>query len=159
MDPFLTGLMAITGAQNPQMFGQVMQGLGLSPSSFMTQFNGLNAADPLGGFITGSAMQQQTAPATTTGWDATVTPVGAAAPMQMNPLQQMLSGLQGVKAPQATPPIMSGGVSGSQKAPEVNVGARGGGSAVNDAILRLIMGGTARQNPLTVPSLGGMIRG
>src|SRR5690606_12477986 len=133
MDPFTMGLLAISGAQNPGAFAQTMAQLGITPEGFMSQFNGLPSGDSLGGFITGSALQPATAaPATTTGWEATVTPTAGAAPMGAaapNPL----SLLQGVKTPEAPKPLMNAGVSGAQKAPEAKV-SQGQGSAA-DAIL------------------------
>jgi hypothetical protein len=65
-----------------------------------------------------------------------------------------MEALKGVKAPQQDKPVFSGGVSGSQGAPTVKVGAGMSGGA--DTILRaLLSGGGAQQ----VPSLGMLLKG
>lgn len=70
--------------------------------------------------------------------------------------QQLSSLLSGVKAPSGAPePIMSGGVSGSQKAPEMQMGA-GAGSGMD--WLRSLLGGL--QTGLgRSPTLGALIGG
>lgn len=155
MNPFMMGLLSMTGATDPAKFAETMAAAGISPSmlggagSGMSQFGGLQPQDPLGGFITGDALQS--APATTEGWDATVTPTPApSAPVPANPMS-MLSGLQGVKTPQAPQPIMSGSVGG--RAPEMQ---KVGNSALQAAIMSMIAGGGAQ--PQVGPGLGQLIQ-
>lgn len=70
-----------------------------------------------------------------------------------NPIASLGQVLQGVQRPQAQAPLMSGGVSGSQKAPEAAI--RGGQSGAQlQALLAMLQG---RQQPLTVPTLGQLI--
>lgn len=156
MNPFLMGLMSMTGAMNPEMFSQAMAAQGIAPGAMPNQFMGLQAQDPLGGYLTGTGMDM--AQPTVAGWEASVNPTaapGTGAPpgAQMPFLGSML---QGVKTPTAPTPIMSGGVAGSQKAPDMNV--RTGQGALSAEIMKLISG-AGNQNPLRVPALGSLIQG
>lgn len=166
MNPFMMGLLSMTGAQNPEMFSSAMANLGFSPDSMgqgqsgMSNFMGYPQGDPLGGFITGMG-QPQAAPAapqpTVAGWEATVNPADQSGGAQPPAPGNMLAGLGGAKMPQAPQPIMSGGVAGGgQPAPGMKVQA--GNGALANAIMQLISG-AGNQDPLRVPALGTMIRG
>jgi hypothetical protein len=155
MNPFLMGLMSMTGAMNPEMFSQAMAAQGVAPGAMPNQFMGMQPQDPLGGYLTGSAgmMEPQ---ATTAGWEATVNPTAQAGAPPGAQMPFLGSMLQGVKTPTAPTPIMSGGVAGSQKAPDPQL--RMGQGALGAEIMKLISGG-GNQNPLRVPALGSLIQG
>ena len=93
-------------------------------------------------------------------WGANVSvsgPPAAAAAPAANPLAK-LAAFQGMKAPEAVKPIMSGGVTGGVKPPEVQVGgaAKAGAPAIQ-ALMAALLGGGG--NPLRVPALGDFLRG
>ncbi len=72
-------------------------------------------------------------------------------PQQANPL----SALAGVKPPAPIQPIMSGGVAGGVKAPEVSSATKVGSPAL-DALMMALLG----RNPTPqVPTLGDYIKG
>ena len=71
-----------------------------------------------------------------------------------NPLQA-LAGMQGVTAPKPITPIMSGGVAGGVKPPEVNA-KMGSGSPAIAALMQALL---ERKSAPAVPSLGAMVRG
>lgn len=83
----------------------------------------------------------------------------AAAPAAGGPdlFKLALAGNQGVKAPAPVTPIMSGGVTGGVKAPEMN------GKASNNAVAALMsqLGGSQSMNadPLRVPTLAALMQG
>lgn len=151
MNPFDMGLMAL----NPELFATAMASQGISPNAISNPLTppGINQADPLAAFFTGS-MGGPAAPTV-----AAITPPNAT-PGAPNPGGQqpsLLSALAGVKAPQPTAPIFNGGVSGSQKAPEATAGVKN--SATNQALLALLQnagGGTA---PMAVPDLASLLKG
>jgi hypothetical protein len=158
MNPFMMGLLGMTGASNPDLFSSFMAATGVSPDgmsmdSGMQAFPGMTPQDPLGGYITGSAL----APGSEA--DAMADPSGGMMKLGGPAIQQLLgagAGLGGVKTPGPTTPIMNAGVSGSQKAPEMSV--KQGDGALASAIMRLISGG-GTQDPLRVPALGSLIQG
>ena len=71
-----------------------------------------------------------------------------------NPLQA-LAGMQGAVAPKPITPIMSGGVAGGVKPPEVNA-KMGSGSPAIAALMQALL---ERKSAPAVPSLGAMVRG
>lgn len=83
---------------------------------------------------------------------AAVAPGAAPQAAGFNP-QAIGQMLQGVQRPAPVAPLMSGGVSGAQKAPEMGVHA-GQQSAMMTALMKLLQG---RQNPMVAPSLGALI--
>jgi hypothetical protein len=88
-------------------------------------------------------------PATTAGWEATVTPAAQSAGMGFNPMA-MMKGFQG---PQQAAPIMSGGVGGSAPQPQI---AGLNSNPLMQAIMSMIGGGGAAGR---VPGLGQILRG
>lgn len=68
-----------------------------------------------------------------------------------------LAGNQGLKAPEPVKPIMTGGVTGGVKAPEM--GVKGGSTAVQMLLSQL--GGSQAMNPdpLRVPTLAALMQG
>ena len=100
----------------------------------------------------------------TAGFMPTAGPAPAAAPAapaqaggQSDLFKLALAGNQGVKAPAPVTPVMTGGVTGGVKAPEVS------GKASNGAIAALLsqLGGSQSMNadPLRVPTLAALMQG
>jgi hypothetical protein len=92
------------------------------------------------------------------GWDTQVAPAGPAGQPSLGGLMQGMQ-LAGKSAPGSADqkPIMSGGISSAQRAPEPQKQSGGTSAQSMDMILKLLMGGG--QNPLRVPALGQMMRG
>lgn len=159
MDPIQMGLMSLFGSQNPEQFAQLMSTMGIKPEELMAA-TGSGAGDPLGAAIGGApaSFAAPTLPAPAMPGATPAVIGGAGAAPAANPSSALLSGLQGVKAPVTSPPIMTGG-SGGPKTPDVNVGAHGGGSVLANAIMSLIAGGGSQPNPLRVPALGSLLGG
>ena len=66
------------------------------------------------------------------------------------------AGLQGIKAPAAIQPIMSGGVAGGVKPPELTAKMGQGSPAIQSLMAALLSG---RGGEMPVPTLGSYIRG
>lgn len=62
-----------------------------------------------------------------------------------------------VRAPTPTAPIMSGGVAGAQKAPDMKL--QNAGPSPAQSLMAAMLGGGQNQNPLRVPQLGALLRG
>lgn len=80
------------------------------------------------------------------------------APAAITPTQQQalsLAALQGVKAPAPVQPIMTGGVTGGVKPPEVQMKVGGAQAPAIQALQAALMGGG--KDPLRVPTLGSLI--
>lgn len=69
-----------------------------------------------------------------------------------------LAANQGVKTPEPVKPIMSGGVAGGVKAPEMGGKVQANAPAVQ-ALMAALTGQGATSDPLRVPSLGALMRG
>jgi hypothetical protein len=153
-NPFMESMLAAVAAQNPGVVANAAASAGIPPPP-------VSGSDPmgdpmgtLGNFITPSAGTGQ---APTTGWDATVVPNTGMDPMQR--ATDPLAGLAGFKAPGVdTKPIMSGGVSGAQKAPDGATPQNGLQSAqlLQQMIMQMIQG---QQGNAGVGTLGTYIGG
>jgi len=173
MDPFMLGLMSLTGANNPDAFANAMAQAGIRPDGQGMPGGAMAAGGGLAQFL--SPYANPNAPAGTAGL-ITPTPMGpeqAGMPGTQsglkdgletynNPMkfmgQGMMGPLQGVKTPEPLRPIVNAGVSGSQKAPEVSIGGQRGTGA-NAAILQALLGGGQQSDPLRVPALGSLLKG
>lgn len=148
MDPWLTGLAAIFGAQNPENAGTLLDQAGITPPPMGAGEN------TLGGFVTGNGGVMQPTQAPQIGpWDTTVNPAQPGA--QPNPLMG-LAGLQGVKAPAPITPVMTGGVAGGVKPPAVNENIAKMGNPAIQALMQALL---SRGQAPAVPSLGALVRG
>lgn len=143
MDPMFLMWMA----QNPEM-GGLLDAAGIPP--------------PGGGAGFGGVMPGAQAP--TTGWEATVNPAGPVGQVQgLDQAQKMammakMAGMQGMKAPAPIQPIMSGGVTGGVKPPEVGGGKIAAAAPAIQALLQAAIGGGGGQlDPLRVPQLGALM--
>lgn len=147
-DPMSFGFLAQALAQNPDLAGILdQQGIpapGAGGVSFPTTSGlganlmpGVGTTDPNGAAMPGGAP-------------------GAAPAAPGGDLMSQLNSLKGIKAPEPVKPIMSAGVSGAQKAPEVKVA--GAPSMAIQALLAQAMG-QGRPDPLRVPGLGPLLRG
>lgn len=156
-DPMQMGLMTLAGAQNPDMFAQLMSSLGVSPSQVPGTMLAAPQAPQLGGLLGGlSGIAQNLPGAQAGGYPTPMSPEQAGmkggAPAAA-PGQDMMAALGKVKAPEQVRPVFSGGVSGSQNAPNAQVGA--GMSSGSEAILQALLGGQSSN----VPSLGMLLKG
>ena len=125
--------------------------MGFMPPQAMPQAPQLSLGDIIAGAPGVNALAQAS-PTTLGAAGMPGMPGGPMAP-GANPMASLGQVLQGVQRPQAQAPLMSGGVSGSQKAPEAAI--RGGQSGAQlQALLAMLQG---RQQPLTVPTLGQLI--
>ena len=138
-DPFKQALLSMFAANNPDLVAKIAAAHGIAPPN-PTAPSTVNPA-------VGAFMQPQAAPADV-GNPAAATPAasGAANPWSM---------LQGFKGPQTPAPIFSGGVSGAQKAPDVNVA---GQNASSQALMQLVQSllGTGQPPPVGVRPVGGL---
>lgn len=88
-------------------------------------------------------------------------PAAAAAPQNGGDLATMklaLAANQGVKAPEAIKPLMTGGVTGGVKVPEMKMEG-GAGTQALQALLAALGPGSAGKDPLRVPTLGAIMGG
>ncbi len=171
-DPFTTGLLAVTAAQNPAVaadalsliggeggagmpgFLGVGQGLGqfLGGAGGASGFGGIQPGIgglPGGGLNLGQGLQQFLP-----GAGAQV--AGAGGELQGNQASQSpLAGLQGFKGPEPVKPEFAGGIRGAQQAPQPQLGG------LNPApILQMLQGLLAQgQGAGAVPNLGALLRG
>lgn len=173
LDPFSWFLSLFAGA-NPDKAGPLLDAAGVPPpGKFQGRLNvggpDLNALlAPQGSGTAGATepdVPPQAMPAAPgidpASWaqNVSVTPAPAApAAAPNNDLMKTLAGLQGVKAPEPIKPIMSGGVTGGVKPPEVQVGAasKAGAPAIAQ-LLAAMRPGVA--NPLRVPALVDLLKG
>lgn len=143
MDPTLLGLLAFTGAQNPETFSSAMAMTGLPPPTGGPQDFYPRLADSI-------------APQPANPWQTTVTPDGAAAGgpavggAPQNPLAKALSPFAGVAKPNIPQPEMRAGVTNAQSAPK----ATAVGSSHEGQLLQLLLQGQAPRLP---PTLGALI--
>ncbi len=87
-------------------------------------------------------------------WETAVNPAPPAAGAQ-NPAMA-LAALQGMQAPKPITPIMTGGVTGGVKPPEVNAAGLKQGSPAITALMQALL---QHQAGPTVPNLGALVRG
>lgn len=158
-DPFQMGLMTLAGAQNPDMFANLMAAQGISPSMLPGTVVNAPQAPELGGLLGGLSKMAGFLPGAIPPGprgDGLPTPMPppAAAPGTGAPGMDMISALGKVKAPEQAKPVFSGGVSGSQNAPGMAVGK--GMSSGSEAILQALLGGGRGAG---VPSLGMLLKG
>ena len=142
MDPWLQGLAALFGAQNPGA-GPLLDQAGIPPPMGLGG-PGTGQDQGIGNWITTVNPEPQTVPGANAG--------------QPNQAQLMqLAAMQGVKPPAPITPIMNGGVTGGVKPPEVQSAAlaKQGSPAVN-ALMQALL---TRSAPSSVPSLGALIHG
>lgn len=153
MNAFDMGSLPMMAFSNPELFSSAMASMGVSPGGMMAQNGlvppGMDQMDPLAGFMTPSLSAQGGGPVS----PAMVAPGGAPAAAAGPDIMQMLGQ---VKTPAPVAPIMSAGVSGSQKAPEMQVGQQN--SAIQQAVMKLLMNPAASGAP-QVPGLAGLMRG
>ena len=140
MDPWLTGLAAIFGAQNPSA-GAALDMSGIPPP---VGLGGPQPDEGLGNWITTVNPEPQTVP-------------GADAAKPNNAQLMQLAAMQGVKAPAPVTPIMSGGVAGGVKPPQVNENIAKQGNPAITALMQALLAG--RGGAPAVPSLGALVRG
>lgn len=133
MDPWLTGLMSIFGASNPETAGPMLDQAGLP----LPMGLGGPQQQDLGSMIDPTA-----------GTTGATTPAAATQPNSA----MALAAMQGIKAPAPIQPIMNGGVTGGVKAPDVT--AMKGGSPSINALMQALL-----QRGQPVQDLGQMIRG
>lgn len=146
-NPFTASLLAQIAGTNPELISSAAASAGISPPNML---NGVdNNASPLGYYMTPSVADPSMMPG--------AAPAGGADP------QKIMQALQGFKGPGPVKPIMDGGVSGSQKAPDANMNAQSAGSQQIAQLLQTLMqaggpgpaGGPVRQTP----NLGALIGG
>lgn len=141
-NPFSAGLLALAAAQNPSLISNAAAQAGIPPPP-TGQPPGVS--DSIAPFLTPSAL----APDAAAAGGALPAAGGQAAP---NPF----AGLAGFKGPQQQKPIMSAGVSGSQKVPEQSAALASGSSNALQSLLTQILG-TGGSAP--VRGLGSYIGG
>lgn len=160
-NPMLEGLLASVAAQNPEVVANAAAAANIPPPSMDGGM--APGVAPVGSFIQPQGVvvpgAENVAAAGGQGnigpWATTVTPNAVPDGMQDN--RDPLAGLAGFKAPQVdNKPIMSAGVSGAQKAPEVTAGAS---SQQSQALQQLLMQMMQRQPALGVGPLGSFIGG
>jgi hypothetical protein len=157
-NPMLEGLLAAVAAQNPEVVSSAAAAAGIPPP---TSAPGMGAdMGSIGAFLQPmdpAAMQANPGAAAIGPWSTEVNPAaGGAIPNGMGGNQNLWQGLGGFKAPQAEKPIMSGGVSGAQKAPDGPSAA--GGLQANQMMQQLMQQLLQRQQAPVMP-LGQMIGG
>lgn len=143
MDPTLLGLLAFTGAQNPETFSSAMAMTGMPP--------------PTGGpadYYPRLAESIAPQTATPTPWQTTVIPTDASpssAAGQTPQLAKALSPFAGVAKPNIPQPEMKAGVAGAQTAPK----ATAPGPSHEGQLLQMLLQGAAPRTPLTLGALLG----
>lgn len=160
-DPMQMGLLGLMGAQNPDMFAQLMSAQGISPTQVPGTMLNAPQAPQLGGLLSGLSGLAQNLPGAQPqgGLPTPMSPEQAAAAQGGAPAAapgvDMMAALGKVKAPEQVRPVFSGGVSGSQGAPQAR--AAGGLSQGSEAILAALLGGG--RGAADIPSLGSLLRG
>ena len=128
-DPFTTGLLAVTAANNPTVAADALSLIG-GDSGMALPFGGASLGQFLGGFgqdPTGGLIPQQGGVAGGIGLPQGALGFGGpsflggpqGAPGQQQG-QSPLAGLQGFKGPEAVKPELAGGIRGAQGAPQQN---------------------------------------
>jgi hypothetical protein len=165
VDPFTMGLLSMFAGSNPEQAAPLLTQMGVPvPKMPESLDQGLGAPTQPGlpqpaAQIPGSTMGSSMAPAApgelpwAPGGGAGQAP-GRGAPGQA-PGQSPLSALAGVKAPAPLQPVMSGGVAGGVKPPDVTAATKVGSPAI-DALMAALLGGGGGPR---VPTLGEYIRG
>jgi len=134
IDPFTMGIISMLAGSNPEQAGPLLDSMGL-PVPKLPSAGGIPVTPAA------AAAEPQVAGA-----------LQEVAP-QANPLVGIGAKLQGVKAPNPVAPVMSGGVAGGVKPPEVT--AMKAGSPAIQALMQALL---ARSAGPAVPGLGELIR-
>ncbi len=122
-NPFDTGLLAVTAANNPSVAADALSLIGgdldmANGAGFLSGLQNLPGVGPgagLGQFLQGPGQAGGGLPP---GSNFGIPPIGGA-PGQ-NPIAQGLGALQGFKGPEAVKPELAGGIRGAQGAPQAN---------------------------------------
>jgi hypothetical protein len=147
VDPFTMGLLSMFAGSNPEQAAPLLTQMGVPvPKMPESLDQGLGA--PVQPTLPQTAPAQPTAPLPT---PLAVGGQGTMAQGQQSPL----SALAGVKAPAPLQPVMSGGVAGGVKPPDVTAATKVGSPAI-DALMAALLGGGGGPR---VPTLGEYIRG
>jgi hypothetical protein len=154
MNPFTMGPLAMSAWSNPDLFATAMAAQGVAPNQVLNPNVPLSMdqMDPMAAFLTPSANTGSPAAAAPVADPAVASPLAGLAPNALASLGQ----LGKVVAPQASPaPLMNAGVSGSQKAPEVQVSAP---NNMQNAIMKMILNARG-SGGAGVPGLPGLMKG
>ena len=151
VDPFTMGLLSMFAGTNPEQAAPLLDSMGVPvpqlPTGATMDMTGVQQPGFSG--VPGASL----APGMSLGLPAGSSTVGqtqqAPGMAQKNPL----GALAGVKAPTPVQPIMSGGVSGGVRAPEVQKMQMG--SPAIDALMQALL---QRSAGPAVPTLGEMVR-
>jgi len=135
IDPFTMGILSMFAGSNPEQAGPLLDSMGLPVPKL----------PPAGGTLVMPAAAAAAEPQVAGALQEVVP--------QANPLAGIGAKLQGVKAPNPVAPVMSGGVAGGVKPPEV--AAMKAGSPAIQALMQALL--TRSQGP-AVPGLGELIR-
>ena len=162
MDPFTIQQIIAAAQQQPDAIARMLAMQGVEPPQMAAPIEATGTAP--GGLPPAAApMVQPVAPPVPVPMVPPGMPAVGMDPAggQNNPAAQLnqLFGVAG-KLPMASAdqkPIMSGGVSNAQKAPEMGKVAGAAGAASPELIMKMLLGGG--QNPLRVPQLGALMRG
>lgn len=134
-------------------------GVGVAPPGMQappgfTGGNPLGEGDPLAGLISAMTLSPNGPPGTLGGGPPPSGPPPGAPRQPQAPIPPQ------VVRPTTSAPLIHGGVTAAQKAPEMNVAMSAGGSPAQ-LLLQALMGGGARGglNPLRVPTLGALLGG
>lgn len=154
MDPMMLGLLAISGAQNPQAFSEAMSAAGIAPS---------NAPTPFSYYPTLAESMQPTAGTPQTppiaAGPQTASPDGAAVaapaaysgiPANAAPFFKGLGPFAGVAKPTVPQADMKAGVAGAQAAPKTTPMQH----SQQSQLLQLLLHGAA---PPMQPTLGALL--
>lgn len=157
-NPFDMGLLQMLAANNPGLISQVAANNGITPPTAPSMVNGIDtASSPLGAFLTPSAFGPSGMSPGGGGPAAAPSPGTPYAASPLNPW----AALQGFKGPQVPAPIMSGGVAGAQKAPELPNPGTGASTQLNQLIQQIIGGMSGGGAPVAavrpVGSLGSFL--
>lgn len=137
------------GPQGPEA-AKLLDASGVPPPTKAAMLGGPKQPDMTDPFVTTEMMNPVTAPAPAA---AAAQPGGG----DMNTMKLALAANQGLKAPEPIKPIMSGGVVGGVKAPEMST--QGGQSQALGMLLQALGPGAAGKDPLRVPTLGALMGG
>lgn len=162
MDPYLLQQVMAAAAQNPEMFAKMMAGMNIPPPTGGMQVPTADTgtvpmeAPAQAPSMVAPAAAPVSAPSPAPAPDPMLGKGGTPMGGDLGALMQMgaIAG-RGAPASADTKPIMSGGLSNSQRAPEAGKMAGGSSAASYDMILKLLGGGGP--SPLRVPQLGALM--
>lgn len=144
---FVSQLAMLLGGPNGPQAAAEIDKLGIPPPPMKLG----GPTDPTMGY---SEMDQMPAVPAAPAAPAPTAPVAASPDLS----KLALAANQGIKAPEPIKPIMSGGVTGGVKAPEMSGKVAGSAPAVQ-ALMAALTGQAAAPDPLRVPALGALMRG